>query len=305
MITTPTVLILGAGASAPYGYPTGTKLRRHIMEALRPGNGRTQQIARILKTSEDRVVEFGEEMLRSGWDSLDDFLQRREEYLDIGKLAIAQDIARCESVENHLRQKRLDGQSWYAHLFQCMGDTFESIGREGALSIVTFNYDRSLDNFLFESVEVSYRKMLRHERVEQVRRVPIIHLHGQVGLLPWQAEGTEKRPVGYGSPMSEDPGVVDRAASLDIISEKNPNDPRFAEANKVIRQAKRIYFLGFGYHRDSLDRLNMAAADGARVCGTSQGLSAVDEKRLKKRYGTGFTLYRCNVMNFLRQEPLD
>ena len=69
---------------------------RNIIEALAPGADRTQQIARILSIPETRVLEFAQEMLCCGWESVDDFLQRRPEYLQIGKVAIAQEIAYWE-----------------------------------------------------------------------------------------------------------------------------------------------------------------------------------------------------------------
>ena len=35
MIETPTVLILGAGASKPYGYPIGSELKSRIISSLK------------------------------------------------------------------------------------------------------------------------------------------------------------------------------------------------------------------------------------------------------------------------------
>jgi len=36
MITKPTVLVIGAGASKPYGFPTGQELRDYILELANP-----------------------------------------------------------------------------------------------------------------------------------------------------------------------------------------------------------------------------------------------------------------------------
>jgi len=56
--TRPTVFILGAGASWPYGFPTGGELRSEIIKATNDNKKRTL-IADAADTIQKNVSEFG------------------------------------------------------------------------------------------------------------------------------------------------------------------------------------------------------------------------------------------------------
>jgi hypothetical protein len=89
MITTPTVLILGAGASYPYGFPTAKELEELICEQFKSQETRASLVlSNESNYSGQQFFEFKEAFLRSPL-SIDAFLQRRPDFLDVGKLAIA------------------------------------------------------------------------------------------------------------------------------------------------------------------------------------------------------------------------
>lgn len=97
MIKTPTVLILGAGASKPYGFPLGEKLKVDMCKEL------TDQgqplFTRMLQTTgrlEEDIKHFANQLWRSEQPSVDAFLERRKEFLDIGKEAISCALVPCE-----------------------------------------------------------------------------------------------------------------------------------------------------------------------------------------------------------------
>ena len=100
MIKVPTVFVLGAGASMPYGLPSGADLRARICGAtIEPErNGLGQQIMRCGELTVADVKKFGLAFSRSNIASIDAFLAMRPEYTNIGKVAIATTIA--------LRQER-------------------------------------------------------------------------------------------------------------------------------------------------------------------------------------------------------
>jgi hypothetical protein len=90
MITTPTVLILGAGASCPYGFPTANGLKDDIREAFsHPTTKGSQLLSGKSGYSPDEFFEFRDAFLKSGRSSVDSFLEHRPKFLDVGKLAIA------------------------------------------------------------------------------------------------------------------------------------------------------------------------------------------------------------------------
>jgi hypothetical protein len=75
MITTPTVLVLGAGASYPYGFPTGKGLRDLICETFSSTNAMASQLLGSLnpegtRFAPDEFFQFREAFLKSGQPSV-------------------------------------------------------------------------------------------------------------------------------------------------------------------------------------------------------------------------------------------
>ena len=86
MIVRPTVFILGAGASAPYGFPLGSGLIEKILHSLQSPEMRPL-LLRQLDFSHDQISTFGQELRDSPLNSIDAFLDNREEFREIGKTA--------------------------------------------------------------------------------------------------------------------------------------------------------------------------------------------------------------------------
>src|SRR6266536_2084560 len=90
MITIPTVLILGAGASCPYGFPTAKKLKRLICDAFSSPETRASVVlSGLCGYRPHKFFEFREAFRKSGVSSVDAFLEHRTDFLEVGKLAIA------------------------------------------------------------------------------------------------------------------------------------------------------------------------------------------------------------------------
>jgi hypothetical protein len=81
-------LVLGAGSSTLMGYPTGGELRAEIIGLIAPEKLELT-IAAGLKKHGDELYGFVDAFARSQMYSIDAFLARRPEYVDIGKRAIA------------------------------------------------------------------------------------------------------------------------------------------------------------------------------------------------------------------------
>jgi hypothetical protein len=119
MITTPTVLVLGAGASYPYGFPTAAGLRQDICHAFEaPDTNASVLIASYAggDIDRERVFEFRQAFLKSGQPSIDAFLDRRSEFLHIGKLAIAYCLIPYESEQHLYARDHQRGGDWYQYL---------------------------------------------------------------------------------------------------------------------------------------------------------------------------------------------
>ena len=93
MIERSTVLVLGAGASAPYGFPLGNQLCERIIRET--GQGDNQQLREILVNfgeSTDAIDDFRNAFQLSAMPSIDSFLARREKFIKVGKAAVAATI---------------------------------------------------------------------------------------------------------------------------------------------------------------------------------------------------------------------
>jgi hypothetical protein len=180
MITTPTVLVLGAGASCPYGFPTGKELKVEICNAFsKPEAEGCQFLSANTNHSADEFLQFGNAFLKSGQSSVDAFLEHRPEFLEVGKLAIAYCLIPREDEERLYQADEKRGGDWYGYLSEKLNATFEEFGNN-ELSIITFNYDRSLEHFLLNSLHYSHGKKFE-ECAETLAKIPIIHVYGQLG----------------------------------------------------------------------------------------------------------------------------
>jgi hypothetical protein len=290
MIEKRTVLVLGAGASKPYGFPTGEELLKEIVyveqdSATPVGNALQQCGFRDL-----HIREFVYEMNRSGRKSVDAFLEHRAEFEIIGKTAM---IAALVPKENPPKLfDRSNDEHWYQYLFQQMGSSFEEFCNS-RLSVITYNYDRSLESLLLNALE-SYFKKKRDECIAVLNKMPIIHLHGQLGtLLTDVNDGTHRR---YENRV--DPLFFERCIpQIKIVHEVNDKDnPEFKRANQLLVNAERICFLGFGYDKINLRRLAgrhgtpqsfLTSPFEKQGCGTAQGFTKAEIKLIIQTQLTG------------------
>lgn len=70
------------------------------------------------------------------------------------------------------------------NLFNSLNRPFQEFG-ENPVSFIRFNYDISVEYYLFNCLKNSYRQT-DDEGAKQLRKIPIVHVHGNLGALPWQ-----------------------------------------------------------------------------------------------------------------------
>lgn len=265
MITKPTVLVLGAGASQPYRYPTGKELIQNIISNIEVNSSLVHRLLVFSGYNYTDLRTFKTFLSRSSQPSIDAFLERHQAFVDVGKLAITAALSEKENID-YLYDDR---DNWYQHLFQAMDGTLIDDFKRNKLSVVTFNYDRSLDTFLFESLKHSHF-IKDGSAAEAVLSIPIIHLHGQLGSLSWQNNEFYRA---YGNNVDLN-NLKKSSTSIKIIYETSfDKDENFIKAKKLIGEAEQIYFLGFGYHPDNLHRLGILGmnTDNKIIYGTAYG----------------------------------
>lgn len=329
MINKKTVLILGAGASIPYGFPSGEGLVDLICGGDNDFKRLVAEGAEGACVSYLDVSHFITALGEAEPESIDVFLGNKPEFEKVGKAAIAATLLprECESeLKSKWRELRLKdeksklGGHWYKYLSNLLqaNTSFEEFN-ENKLSIITFNYDRSLEHYLFTTLQASFHKKRPEECAEKLNSIKIVHIYGQLGYLPWQTND------GGDIPFASGPQAYDRESILRIrraiqsiktMSEDfEKNDSHIKLARQLLTEAVRIYFLGFGYHPVNLEILGIdSLGKDLNIKGTSLGLSFQrkvdlgklgisafkwDGKRMNPRW-----LYDEDVYEFLYQHTI-
>ena len=330
MFKSPTVFILGAGASAPYGYPFGRKLVDKLISELSNKNGSHFMLCLGLEFREAHILDFAKQLKLSDDDNIDAFLERIPDFVKLGKVAIALSLIEKENVNAFYT----DGKDkWYRTLVNELKSSSPS-NFENKVAFLTFNYDRSFDHYLFDSIRGCFHKAISDkECAEMVKTMPIIHLHGHIGKLKWQANDNEKgRPYDWHFRSldnirrymnRETEGIVSAEARQDvfriseqikIISEAEAGDDTdFKEAHRLLSEAHKIYFLGFGYHDDNLRRLKIADLSNSVevkdnvivsriIAGTAYDIGEARRNHIKSLTKGKINLSKSKILEFLKEE---
>lgn len=274
MINTPTVLILGAGSSQHCGYPFGSQLINIICDKNRLDN--LSDIARG-SWSGSEVREFIKVLARSSYSSIDAFLEDNRDFRDIGKFAIAYTLKCFEDVYNLFPPNE---SGWYKDLFNCLVDKGEENIDKNKVTIITFNYDRSLECYLHHALINRFRKS-GDDEASLLNKIRIIHLHGILGNYP---EENYCKPIMHEGLLKISQGII-------IIDELNDSKDQFCTnnyqiAHEALKNAERIFFLGFGFHEDNIRRFQFftpASIEKPLVRSTTYGLPHLDRVKLIDR----------------------
>jgi len=296
-----TVFVLGAGASCPYGYPSGSHLRERICLSMdATGHGEL-----VKAVGNDRLVgDFKRTFESSSTKSIDLFMARNLNLAPVGKYIIAFETFRAEQDsqfreqaewlqeaykrrhpndvgrEAYLKRKDFQGGDWYLYLFNRLTEGLVNLPdfSDGRVSFVTFNYDRSLEHFLYESLRNSFTEVPEDNIVQSLRKLKILHVYGQIAPLKWQDSdlGVDYRPQISESLLQK------TAANIKTIYEQKES-PDINEALRLLSQAGQIFFLGFGFAPENMGVLRLPGVIpqvNCHVYGTALGLYETELKRM-------------------------
>ena len=289
MITQNTLFILGAGASCPYNYPSGKELRRRICFEFidnyknligYKGSG-NESIDEYIWT----LTDFKSKFYKSSNKSIDLFLARNPKLVGYGKFAIALEILKAETLSSFREKIAKPEQDWYSYLYDRLTDTFLDKDNftisDNNVSFITFNYDRSLEQFLFESLLNSFENIKRTDAASEIKKIPIIHIYGKVNPLPWEDAILKLK---YKANLSD--GIAITAAKNIQVMNEQLGDRVTERTSELISKANRIFFLGFGYAKENMNLLNFPniLQEGQKVYGTGLGLTNRELKERKEEF---------------------
>jgi|KBSMisStaDraftv2_1062788.scaffolds.fasta_scaffold271512_1 hypothetical protein len=311
MITKPSVFVIGAGGSRPYGFPLGAELVGDVLAPLRRLSAREREGRSTVKEIVEELGlkntydEFLKALRTSGYPSVDRFLEKNPRFDEIGRLAIAYALLPCETDDRLFPPHAPRRDHWYevfANILE-LGDRRKYL--RSPVTIITYNYDRSLEyylgNLMLNRLPRRGRTLWRHHD-----HIPILHLHGTLGQL-----GVGDDCVSYETaPNAKYLQLAARGIS--VVHTAKPNTHAFTAARRALRDAERIYFLGFGYNPVNVARLRVfdhawSLKKRARciVRGTSVGMSRREwEQTCQVTFNGNMAPqpgYRSSITTFLRE----
>jgi hypothetical protein len=269
-----TVIILGAGASADYGLPIGSDLRRWILDEgrgwllkqLNPRNhrgsreifGKTIEVenlegAQLTQRVDSFIAQFG----RAGHVTIDDFLGNNPDLSDYGRLAIVGCLL-------HAQDKALAMPDYSDGCYGLLSQAVSNVGVQNAvarLRVVNFNYDRTFPMMLATMLASMRHTTDANSFVTQIDSVTV-HPYGNLGLrYGFDAQRHVFRPMHTTLGSLQDGHApndyIIARNGIRIIERKEDAevDAGFSKARDWLSNAKAVYFLGFGFDSTNLARL--------------------------------------------------
>ena len=330
MFNSRSVLLLGAGASRPFGYPLGSELIDSIADGIlraineeipsisiwkqglgvfldQPYSTLITYVEHFQRSSPSRTQfeELAKKLKRATHQSIDDFARTNGSFRQLVKALVALEIARVTYDNNLFRANQpsvnqsLFGRSrdnWYSRLVSKITENCDSVEHcyeRNFLSVVTFNYDRSLEHYL--DMHLGSSEMFSGIKASELVRP--IHVHGSLDFK-----------LTSGRLLDEQLGeqIMQCHGAFSIMGEpRNAQNDPVQVARSMFHQAERIYALGFDFHQSNVDLLQLKEIgvvrkvialnfDGsARFDNKARAAGVADENIWRPRSGETYSIARA------------
>jgi hypothetical protein len=120
------------------------------------------------------------------------------------------------------------------------------------VKFITFNYDRSLEHFLYERLLATFA-ISDDQALAIVRKLAILHVYGSLGRFGISVSGTD---LPY-QPTHNTQSLLIAANAIRVIPEARDDSDEFKTAREWLSHAERICFLGFGFDSLNVRRLGI------------------------------------------------
>ena len=224
-----TVIILGAGASKPYGLPLGRELRDLVLKIQT--HDTNSRLLRQFNISEDDFRNFKADLQMSASPTVDSFLEKRPRWMKIGKVATAIALDGKENEENLLPPNQ-PKDHWYEALWHSLQCGSWSALKKTQVRVITFNYDRTLECYLCGIIANNFR-ITRSKAAGWLSEEFVVRPHGTLGeykgeRLHWLSMERKDRYT----------RIKEALESIVVISEANPKTFAFSKSRLLLEQAE-------------------------------------------------------------------
>lgn len=305
MLPTSTAFVIGAGSGFDIGMPLGFDLIKMIERNadFKAEHGRivgdpealiqamfSEQVpsAPTLRRKQDQQLIYGANMrIRDAANlvgSIDDYVNLHntdENLVRAAKIQIAYAILASEQrcalrptqVGYNVSDLKKLKKSWMFDFFKMISKPSNSQNPEDVfknISIINFNYDRCLEQFLISAIGKLYNLEI-NQAARLVRDANIIHPYGQVGDLPIIRPTQDSVEFGDNTSFQS----ITRASNLIKTYTEQVNSDVATLIKNMINNCSRVVFLGFGFHRQNIDLLSIAGQGQSHrtIFGTAIGES--------------------------------
>lgn len=298
MFDTPTVLVLGAGCSAPFGLPTGQQLRQNILTGIKSilaerdpwltGGNLTarglvknayngfwrhlQQCASDRRLPQDlhltpgTLQEFRKELAGDGEPSIDRFLRDRPKFAALGRCLIVLEICKSlitldEDDVPCLKDFAHPGEeNWIWKLIEKLRAPHAGVQdiEKNQLKIITFNYDPILEIVL--SQKLTDAEVFRDSNWKEALKIHHVH-----GFIPFH----ENINTNVGN------FILEVAPQISLITGEAPETRQQGLESPLewLNNAKQIIFAGFAFddYNTRLLKLNTRTRKNSMFCHNFDG----------------------------------
>ena len=286
-----TVLILGAGASWHYGYPIGEKLVDQIIEKIKSVQPHIRNFEnKWIPLPEHRVLEpdyptheiYNKFLKKDGssWEdqitpltnlhklleslrplNIDSFLRYNKKYAPLAKTLIADILLKDSPPASKNKQ-----EDWYRYLFHaltygCKVDQQDTSGNPDIessiknLTIITFNYDTSLEQYLHKAFKKVQAFEDRADNLMALLEKQIHHVYGKLQDKEFHDLGLlEKKDINKERPIY----VEKSAEQIDTIGGEKSKKLLLQEILRTdINQPSRVIILGYGFDEENNQNIGL------------------------------------------------
>ncbi|PCJ71261.1 MAG: hypothetical protein COA62_01215 [Rhodobiaceae bacterium] len=311
MLKSKTTIVLGAGASVDLNLPTGEELKETIarllkfkFEAYNSVVTGSPLIASTIQLMTRKEPELGDanHAFRIAREisgampqaiSIDNYVDQRDDEVlirHVAKLAIIEAIVSAEKqsklfVSSYVHPREIDFSSltktWHSRFFQLLSEGVKKSRVDSIfdhLTFVVFNYDRCLEQFLFQSLQ-NYYRLDSQVAFEIVEKAKIFHPYGIAGQFApqgvrlTQTKSQSSNSLDFGGEL-ESENLLTLSSEIKTFTEQIEEEETLTEIRESLRLSDQILFLGFGFHSQNVELISSGApSKRPTILATTLGIS--------------------------------